>query len=255
MHARLIGILLFTLFISCEWLDRVLGRVKTSFVVPPPEAPEVVAERAAEEVSRAMGIRAEEIKELSKEDLDRIALDAKSSATAASTSTIGSTSKEDLELVDNIQRAVTNFDLAFKSLVGAGYSSSKATPVLLILDETSQKSALAGELAKILEEEGDKNYTIDEIKKVLRALDGDVSFCLSALESRRGLANAVEDGLKQCIKRLLNDASTAFYESVYKELSYHLEDAPDKFKSALKTLRSAAFDIYNASMRVALKYS
>ncbi|WKC58514.1 hypothetical protein [Borrelia sp. P9F1] len=258
MHARVIGILVLTLFIGCQWLDKVLGRVKTSFLetlTPPPhEDPEVISEKAAEEVSRVMGIRAEEIKELSKEDLDKIAVDAKNSAASASKSTMGSTSQKDSELVDNIQRAVTNFELAFKSLVGASYYSSKVTPVLLILNNTSQKLELASELAKILEERGDK-HTLDEIKKIVRALDGDVSFCLNDLEARIGLANAVEVGLKKCIKRLLNGASTAFYESAHKELSHHLEDAPDKFKGALKTLQSAALDIYNASLRVALKYS
>ncbi|UGQ17506.1 hypothetical protein [Borrelia sp. RT1S] len=72
MGIRVISILLLMLFIgSCEWWFK--AEAEGGVVTRPVEDIKVVAARAVEEVSKATGRSAAEIKALSKEELDKVA--------------------------------------------------------------------------------------------------------------------------------------------------------------------------------------
>nr|WKT13887.1 hypothetical protein LKV13_04550 [Borrelia sp. BU AG58] len=252
MYARLVGILVLTLFAGCQWWLEANLRIKTVNETPP-EAPEVAIQRAAEDVSKATGRGVDEIKGLSKEDLDKIADDAKSSSleTRKSTEDSKSSKKQD-EFIDEIQKSTKNLDLAFKSFLGAGYNNEVVTPILANIDNASKRLELASKIKKMEKESANKS--LDEVKRAVRAFGGDTGSCIRELDERKyHRKDAVKEGLKECVKKLMDNAADMFLKGVRNELEYHLQNAPDKFKDGLRKLLNASYDLYSASLKVKYK--
>ncbi|WKC58513.1 hypothetical protein [Borrelia sp. P9F1] len=251
MYARLIGISVLTLFTGCQWWLEANLRIKTVNETPQ-ETPEVAIQRAAEEVSKATGRGVDEIKGLSKEDLDKIAVDAKNSSLETRNSTEDSkSSKKQDEFIEEIQKSTKNLDLAFKSFLGAGYNNEVVTPILANIDTASKKLELASKIKKMEKESANKS--IEEVKRAVRALGGDTDSCIRELDDRKYHANAVKEGLKECVKKLMDNAADLFLKGVRNELEDHLKNAPDKFKEGLNKLLGASYDLYNASLKVKYK--
>ncbi|UGQ16733.1 hypothetical protein [Borrelia sp. RT5S] len=253
MHVKVMSILLLMLFIgSCKWWFK--AEAEGGVVTRPVEDIKVVAARAVEEVSKATGRSAAEVKSLSKDDLDKIAAAAKASAEATYNST--NDNKEDKkkksEFIDEIKESAGKMDLAFKSLVGAGYTGDLASPVLGNIKNALGRLELAKKLAEI-EESGDSN-TLDKVKRAAKALGVNES-CVNNIDGRQGYANAVKGGLKECIKNLMDHVNSDFDRGVRAQLDKdQLGDVPEKFKDAFDTLRGAAHKMQQAASKVQHKY-
>ena len=252
MHIKVMSILLLMLFIgSCKWWFK--AEAEGGAATRPVEDIKVVAERAVEEVSKATGKSAAEVKSLSKGDLDKIAEEAKASAEATLTSTSDSKSnKKKSEFIDEISKSAGKMDLAFKSLVAAGYTGGVASPVISNIESALKNLELAKKIA-VMAESGDPK-TLDEAKQAVQALGGDTGSCVNSLSERHGYSNPAKDGLNECVKNLMGRVDSNFDTGVKRELGDDdIKDVPDKFKDALKTLRVAAHSMKQAALKVQFK--
>ncbi|UGQ16385.1 hypothetical protein [Borrelia sp. RT5S] len=252
MGIRVISILLLMLFIgSCKWWFE--AETEGEVLVKPLEDIKVVATRAVEEVSKATGRSAAEVKALSKEDLDKFALDAKSSADATFEITKDSkNNKKKSEFIDEIKKSAGKLDLAFKSLVGAGYTGPIAGPVISNIESALKNLELAKKLAEMAES-GNPN-TLEDAKKAVQALGGNTGSCVSNLSSKNGYSEPVKNGLNDCVKNLMDRVNSNFERGVRDQLyNDNLKDVPPKFKDAFDTLRVAAHSMSQAASKVQFK--
>ncbi|WKC58269.1 hypothetical protein [Borrelia sp. P9F1] len=252
MHMRVIvSISVLMLFASCEWWAEVSGKIK---IKKPVEDIKVVAERAVNEVSRATGKSADEVKALSKDELDKIAEEAKSS-TAATFESTKKDAKKKSELIDEIKQSTEKLDLAFKSLVGAGYRNATASLVLESIKTAKQKLGLAGKLEKMIE---DGNKTMAEVRRVVGAFGDVAGYCMRDINEKQGrhsksdTSTVSTDGLKDCVRNLMDNVVDIFVGrgGAFSELRDAVPNAPDRFKGALSKLCGAVHGMNQASMKV-----
>ncbi|WKC58507.1 hypothetical protein [Borrelia sp. P9F1] len=251
MHMRVIvSISVLMLFASCEWWAEVRGKIK---VKKPVEDIKVVAERAVNEVSKATGKSADEVKSLSREELDKIAAEAKSSVDATFEITKQNDKKKS-ELIDEIKKSTKKLDLAFKSLVGAGYQNDTASLVLDSIKTALGKLDLAGKLEKMIED--GSNKTIAEVKQVVGAFGDVAGSCMNNINEKQGQheqkndSKVKEEGLKECVKNLMDNVVDIFLKGSISELRGIMNEAPDRFKGALGKLCGAAHNMQQAAMKV-----
>ncbi|WKC58724.1 hypothetical protein [Borrelia sp. P9F1] len=252
MYIRATGILLLVLFVSCKWWYKAEAEVEIRVKVVR-EDPVVVAEKAAEEVSKATGKGVEEVKTLSKEELGKIAKDVDDNAKVAlqdsrNFSNGDANAKKTSELIKEIKDSAEKFDLAFKTLVGAGFTGVVSDVVMANMNSHLKRLSLVDNLAGIVENSG----SIEDAKKAVGAFGGDTGSCMSDISESRG--HRQNKGSEQCMKSLMGNVSDLF-NGVYKELRDVLEEAPEKFKEALGALRRAAWDLSSASSLVKNKIS
>ncbi|UGQ17509.1 hypothetical protein [Borrelia sp. RT1S] len=250
MHIRVIGILILMLLIgSCKWWSKAeTGGRDVAEVVQ--DDPEVVAERAAEEVSRVTGKSAAEVKSLSKKDLDKFAEDAMSSAEATAKSVESGRSKKKSELIDEIKGSADKLDLAFKAVVGAGHRSGVVNPVIGNMKILFKRLELADKLAIMLK--NGSNNTIGEVRKEVEAV-GAIDFCMSAIKEEQGSnkeTKVTEDRLKECFNNIVGSIGNLLGNGVQKPLQPAIEGAPEKFKDALRNLWTAALMLRRALINV-----
>ncbi|UGQ16386.1 hypothetical protein [Borrelia sp. RT5S] len=249
MQVRVVGILLLMLFFgSCKWWSKAETVDKDGAEVVQDD-PEVVAERAAEEVSKATGKSVAEVKSLGKDDLDKIAAAAKDSAEATAKSA-ESNNKKKSEFIEEIKQSASKLDLAFKSLVAAGHRSGAVNPVIGNMKIVFKRLELADKLAGMLEN-GSGN-TVGEVGKEVEAV-GAAAFCMSAIKEEQGSnkeTKVTEDRLKECFNNLVGSIGNLLVEGVQKPLQPAIEGAPEKFKDALRNLWIAALMFQRALIKV-----
>ncbi|WKC58506.1 hypothetical protein [Borrelia sp. P9F1] len=151
------------------------------------------------------------------------------------------------ELIDRIRGSVGKLDLAFKALIAVEYSDDILDVVLDNLKVALQKLELAGKLAAIIESGG--IHIIEEAKKTVLKFGGDIS-CIKSIEYTRGYANAQANGIKACVKTLMENVINLFEKGIRDKLGSASRYSPYKFKDALNTLRAAALDIGAASHKI-----
>ena len=250
MQVRVVGILLLMLFIvSCKWWSKAETVDKDGAEVVQDD-PEVVAERAAEEVSKATGKSVAEVKSLSKEDLDKFVAEAGGSAEATAQSAESNNDKKKSEFIDEISKSAGKLDLAFKSLVAAGHRSGAVNPVIGNMKIFFKRLELADKLAGMLEN-GSGN-TVGEVRKEVEAV-GAAAFCMSAIKEEQGSnkeTKVAEDRLKECFNNLVGSIGNLLGKGVQKPLQPAIEGAPEKFKDALRNLWIAALMLQRALIKV-----
>ncbi|UGQ18015.1 hypothetical protein [Borrelia sp. RT1S] len=244
MYLKLTSILLLMLFVSCKWWYKAEAEVEIKLKVVK-EDPVVVAEKAAEEVSKATGKGVEEVKTLSKEELDKIAKEVKDDAEKVLQDTRNASNnianaKKTSELIKEIKESAEKFELAFKTLVGAGYTGDVVDPVMGNMSRGLKNLPLLEQLAGIVENNGRR----EDAEKAVKAFGGDKGSCLSSLNER---GYAQNKGSKECINSLMERINSTFNGGVHNLLRDALSTAPEKFKAPLGALRQAANDISTAA--------
>ncbi|UGQ17931.1 hypothetical protein [Borrelia sp. RT1S] len=202
-----------------------------------------VAQKAAEAVSSATGRSVEEIKNLSKEDLEQFA-----DAAACSADGISGDQKNS-ELIEQIRESALKLDLAFNALVAAGYSDDVVDLVLGNMSAALGKLGLAGKLAAIIESDRVGIHIVEEYRKTVWEFGGDISY-MKSIENTRGYANAHANGIKACVKNLMGSVIDLFEKGVRDKLGPALRYAPYKFKDSLNKLWDAALSVGSASHKV-----
>ncbi|UGQ16761.1 hypothetical protein [Borrelia sp. RT5S] len=252
MYLKLTGILVLMLFVSCKWWYKAEAEVEIKVKVVKEDSV-VVAEKAAEEVSKATGKGVEEVKTLSKEELDEIAKKVADDAKKTVEDARGNrgNEKKTSELIKEIKESAEKFELAFKTLVGAGYTGDVVNPVVGNLQDALKRVSLVDKLSGIVDSSGSR----EDAKKAVSAFNGDAGSCMNSITESRGGGRAQKEGTKECMKSLMGNVSSSFHGGVFNELRDALDSAPEKFKGALGMLRSAAWDISSASSLVENKLS
>ncbi|UGQ16738.1 hypothetical protein [Borrelia sp. RT5S] len=257
MYVRVVSISLLTLFVGCEWWGQASGGIKKIVKETQREAPVVTAQRAAAEVSKATGQSVDEVKSLSKDELSKLAVEAKESSEETLKSADEHNNKKKSEFIDEIKESADKFGVAFKSLVAAGYSGNEASIVVDKVNTAVKKLELGGKLEKILENKG--GNTIEDIRKDVNKYGYAAGSCMSNIEDKKqrndkASDKAPEEGLKDCIKNLMDNVDDLFSDSrgggICNELRDAAPNAPDKFKDALNKLQKAAWDISQAARKV-----
>ncbi|WKC58501.1 hypothetical protein [Borrelia sp. P9F1] len=246
MHMRrIVSILILVLFISCKW-NKAEAEGKDAYGVIQ-DTPEVVAEKATEEVSKATGKSVAEVKALSKDELDRFAADAVTSAEAAIKSAEAHNNhKDNASIIDEIKRAAGKFALAFKALVGAGFRDAMI-PVIGNIKTASLRFELVGKLARMLES---GSGTIGEVGRNVVEF-GVADYCISVTKDNQHAGTKVAEGeLKECVTNLMGSIVTLFDKGVQRQLEPFMKGAPEKFKDALFKLWNANFTIQRALLKI-----
>nr|WKT13868.1 hypothetical protein LKV13_04455 [Borrelia sp. BU AG58] len=239
-----VSISILVLFISCEWNKAGAGGKGAYGVVQ--DTPEVVAEKAAEEVSKATDKSVSEVKALSKEELERFAEDAKSSAEATlKGAEVLNNHKDIARIIDEIKGSAGKFDLAFKSLVGAGFRNA-IIPVIRNMKTALLRFELVGKLARMLESGGSK---LEEVRRNVVEF-GATDYCMNVTKDKRSNADTkvAEGELKECVNNLMGSIVTLFGE-VQRQLEPFMKGAPEKFKDALFKLWTADFTMQRALLK------
>nr|WKT13929.1 hypothetical protein LKV13_04765 [Borrelia sp. BU AG58] len=241
IYVSMLNILLLVFFVGCkEYGFKAAAKFEAELVQ---EDPRVLSQRAAEEVSNHTGMGVEEIKTLSKGDLEQMASHVKNDSNKTLESARGNNGvgvKETPELIKEIKESGEKLNLAFKALAGAGYGGNVVGPVMANIGDTMKRLSLIEKLSGIVEGNG----TTEEARRALDAFGGDSGSCRRSINERDRIKNA---GIKACMKSLMGNINSGFYSGVCNQLRDALVDAPENYKEALRSLMNAADSLSTAA--------
>ncbi|UGQ16734.1 hypothetical protein [Borrelia sp. RT5S] len=245
MYARVIGILILILFTSCK-----SGKAEDTLESEvEQDSPELVEQWAAEGVSKATGKSVAEVKSL--DGVEKFAKAAKDSAEEAfRSSNDRNDERQVFVFIDEIREAAGKFDVAFKSLVSVGLRGGAAA-VIGNMSSALGRLELAGKLTRLAERGG--GNALEEASEAALESGGDVS-CIKEIENNKEYTDAPANGIKACVKNLMEGVADLFEEGVRDKLGLALKDTPYKFKDPLGNLWDAAHAMSAASYKVMLKY-
>ncbi|AYE36874.1 hypothetical protein DB313_05085 (plasmid) [Borrelia turcica IST7] len=210
----------------------------------------VAAQKAAEEVSKVTGLGVEEIKALSKEDLERLSEEVKKDSEKSRASARGvngsAENAKKAELIKEIKSTAEKFEKAFKTLVSEGYGGPVADAVKGNMDMGLKKLGLVEKLVGIANGSGKK----EAMKKAVEEFGGDTGSCKSDINGIRPPNN----GSNKCMKNLMGNVRSSF-SGVENNIRDNLETASAKFKSSLQSLVQAASDISSAAGLISALFS
>ncbi|AYE36876.1 hypothetical protein DB313_05095 (plasmid) [Borrelia turcica IST7] len=241
-----------------------------------------VAEAIAGEVSKLMGLGAEEMKALSQEDLEKLSGDAKNdsekseqeakdgafSSGVSTTVSKGFNSngykrspleeriKKTPALIKAVKDSAEKFEKAFKALVSAGYSGGASGTVSSKLEEAVKKLALLSKVSDIAHnggglENNDNNKKREEIKKELEGFAA-ANSGFKTSDCINGTSGPLTSVMQKCVNKLMGEEKKLFDEIEKALIKENTDQAQDKFSKALKSLSEAAKSLGEASRLVAI---
>ncbi|ACH93825.1 hypothetical protein [Borrelia duttonii] len=222
------------------------------------ENAKLVADSIVGQVSKLTGLATTEIKALSKEELAKIANEAKATSEISRKNIddfhkIKGKAKLEVSDIPNfikvIRESAEKISIAFRTLLSAGYNGPVANAVNSNINSGVKIISLLEQLLNITTKEIYNNKELeirDAIEEFNRSYPG---LRIYVIESRD------KDPMKTYINVMMKNVSRYFFNGVHEELLENLDKAPNKLKEALTSLKDAANSISTAAGIIELCFS